>query len=142
MACQLKIGLKDEAGFNSGRKRRKRNAKSSSEPKSRSSTTLSRTNRSRSIDSTKSIYGCPPGFEKASEYLCLHLSRDSTGHAIKHTFSQAKFYCASKGNGANIAFIENIENAQALWKWISNISIFLYACIAIYMYIYNEKEAV
>ena len=139
MACQLKIGLKDEAGINSGRKRRKRSAKSSSEPSSSTDITLSKSNRTKSIDSTMPIYGCPPGFEKASEYLCLHLSRDSTGHAIKHTFSQAKFYCASKGNGANIAFIENIENAQALWKWISNISIFLYACIAIYI---NEKEAV
>ena len=120
MACQLKIGLKDEAGINSGRKRRKRSAKSSSEPSSSTNTTRNRTNRTSSSDTTKSIYGCPPGFEKASEYLCLHLSRNSTGHAIKHTFSQAKFYCESKGNGANLAFIENIENAQALWKWTGN----------------------
>ena len=121
MACQLKIGLRDEAGINSGRKRRKRSAKSSSEPSSSTNNALSRTNRTRSIDTTKSIYACPPGFEKASEYLCLHLSRNSTGHAIKHTFSQAKFYCESKGNGAKLAFIENIENAKELWKWISNI---------------------
>ena len=120
VACQLKIGLKDEAGFNSGRKRRKRNAKSSSEPSSRTSTTLSRTNRSRSIDSTKSIYGCPPGFQKASEYLCLHLSRNSTGHTNKHTFSQSKFYCESKGHGANVVSISNQGDALALWKWISN----------------------
>ena len=130
MACQLKIGLKDEAGINSGRKRRKRSAKSSSEPSSSTNITLSKSNRTKSIDSTMPIYGCPPGFEKASEYLCLHLSRHSTGHAIKHTFSQAKFYCESKGNGVNLAFIENIENAQALWKWISNsFYIFVYSCL-------------
>ena len=136
MACQLKIGLKDEAGINSGRKRRKRSAKFSSEGSSSTNITISRTNRTKSIDSTKSIYGCPSGFKKASEYLCLHLSRNLTGHAIKHTFSQAKFYCESKGRGSNLAFIENIENAQALWKWISNsFYIFVYSCL------YNEQEA-
>ena len=132
MACQLKIGLKDEAGINSGRKRRKRSAKSSSEPSSSTNITLCKSDRTKPIDSTMPIYGCPPGFEKASEYLCLHLSRHSTGHAIKHTFSQAKFYCESKGNGVNLAFIENIENAQALWKWISNI---FYIFIRVYSYI-------
>lgn len=90
--------------------------------KSMSSTndTISNTNGTGSITSTKPIYGCPPGFEKASEYLCLHLSRNSTGHTNKHTFSQSKFYCESKGHGANIVSLSNLGDALALWKWISN----------------------
>ena len=81
--------------------------------------TISNNNDTGSITSTKPIYGCPPGFQKASEYLCLHLSRNSTGHTNKHTFSQSKFYCESKGHGANVVSIANSGDALALWKWIS-----------------------
>ena len=82
--------------------------------------TISNTNGTESIISDKPKYGCPPGFQKASEYLCLHLSRNSTGHTNKHTFSQSKFYCKSKGHGANVVSISNLGDALALWKWISN----------------------
>ena len=121
MACQLKIGLNDGASptNNFTGKRRKRSTETNT----------------KSVVETKSIYGCPPDFEKVSEYLCLHLSRNTAGHARKQTFLQSKLYCDGKGNGANIAFIENIENAQALWKWISNI---FYIFIRVYSNIYKE----
>ena len=93
--------------------------------KSSTNDTISNTNGTESIVSTKPIYGCPPGFQKASEYLCLHLSRNSTGHTNKHTFSQSKFYCESKGHGANVVSIANSGNALALWKWISKHFLFL-----------------
>ena len=87
--------------------------------------TISNTNGTESIISDKPKYGCPPGFQKASEYLCLHLSRNSTGHTNKHTFSQSKFYCKSKGHGANVVSIANSGDALALWKWISKHFLFL-----------------
>ena len=107
MACQLKIGLNDGAASptnNFTGKRRKRGTESNT----------------KSVVKTKSIYGCPPDFEKVSEYLCLHLSRNTAGHARKQTFLQSKFYCDAKGNGANIAFIANEGDTIALWKWMSN----------------------
>ena len=93
--------------------------------KSSTNDTISNTNVTESIVSTKPIYGCPPGFQKASEYLCLHLSRNSTGHTNKRTFSQSKFYCESKGHGANVVSIANSGDALALWKWISKHFLFL-----------------
>ena len=75
----------------------------------------------KSIGSTKFTYGCPPEFEKVSEYLCLHLGRNSTGHAKTQTFPQSEFYCRSRGNGANLVFLENLEDARALRKWIGNV---------------------
>ena len=106
MACQLKIGLNDGASptNNFTGKRRKRSTESNT----------------KSVVETKSIYGCPPDFEKVSEYLCLHLSQNTAGHARKQTFLQSKSYCATKGNGANVAFIANEGDAMALWKWMSN----------------------
>ena len=100
----------------SAKKRKRRSTKSMSNNKD----TLSITNGKECIISSKPMYGCPPGIEKASEYLCLHLSRNSTGHTNKHTFSQSKFYCESKGHGANVVSISNQGDALALWKWISN----------------------
>ena len=107
MACQLKIGLNDGAASptnNFTGKRRKRDTESST----------------KSVAKTRSLHGCPPDFEKVSEYLCLHLSQNSAGHAIKQTFLQSKLYCDTKGNGANVAFIANKGDAMALWKWMSN----------------------
>ena len=100
----------------SAKKRKRRSTKSMSNNKD----TLSITNGKECIISSKPMYGCPPGIEKASEYLCLHLSRNSAGHTNKHTFSQSKFYCESKGHGANVVSISNQGDALALWKWISN----------------------
>ena len=99
----------------------------SGKPKRRSNKSMSSTNDTisdtigtESIIGTKPIYGCPPGFQKASEYLCLHLSRNSPGHTNKHTFSQSKFYCESKGHGAIVVSISNLADSLSLWKWISN----------------------
>ena len=105
VACQLKIGLNDGASptNNFTGKRRKRGTESST----------------KSVVKTRSIYGCPPDFEKVSEYLCLHLSQTTAGHARKQTFLQSKLYCDAKGNGANVAFIANEREAMALWKWMS-----------------------
>ena len=108
MACQLKIGLNDGAASptnNFTGKRRKRDTESST----------------KSVAKTRSLHGCPPDFEKVSEYLCLHLGRNSTGHAKAQTFPQSEFYCRSKGNGASLVFIENLEDARSLSKWIGNI---------------------
>ena len=106
MACQLKIGLNDGASPRNNfiGKRRKRDTESST----------------KLVAKTRSIYGCPPDFEKVSEYLCLHLDRNTPGHARKQTFLQSKLYCNAKGNGANIAFIGNKGDAIALWKWMGN----------------------
>ena len=114
----MRTRLNDEirSKNNTAGKRKNQNNKSMSS----ANDTISNTNGTDAIISTKSIYGCPPGFEKASEYLCLHLSRNSTGHTNKHTFSQSKFYCESKGHGANVVSISNAGDALALWKWISN----------------------
>ena len=93
VACQLKDGLDDGSSStnNFSGKRRKRSTESNTKV----------------VVQTKSIYGCPPDFEKVSEYLCLHLSRNTAGHARKQTFPQSKLYCDTKGNGANVAFIAN-----------------------------------
>ena len=118
MAPRLKTGLKDETGpknITAGKPKMPDTVSMSS-----SNDTISNTNGTESIISTKPINGCPPGFQKASEYLCLHLSRNSTGHTNKHTFSQSKFYCKSKGHGANVVSISNMADASAIWKWISN----------------------
>ena len=106
VACQLKIGLNDGASptNNFTGKRRKRGTESST----------------KSVAKTRSLHGCPPDFEKVSEYLCLHLSRNTAGHARKQTFTQSKPYCDTKGNGANVAFIANEREAMALWKWMSS----------------------
>ena len=118
MAPHLQIRFNDEISSknNTSGKQKKRSNISTSN----TNDTISNTNGADSIISTKPIYGCPPGFQKASEYLCLHLSRNSTGHTNKHTFSQSKFYCESKGHGANVVSISNIADASAIWKWISN----------------------
>ena len=106
MACHLKDGLNDgtSPANNFSGKRRKRSTESNT----------------KSAVKPKSIYGCPPDFEKVSEYLCLHLSPNTAGHARKQTFHQSKLYCDTKGHGANVAFIANNREAMALWKWMSN----------------------
>ena len=124
MSCSLKNGLDDEVGTanNSAEKRNKRSATSSTNSSSSLEQTKSSSNSSiKSISSTKLTYGCPPEFEKVSEYLCLHLGRNSTGHAKTQTFPQSEFYCRSRGNGANLVFLENLEDARALRKWIGNV---------------------
>ena len=123
MACSLKNGVNDDASTasNAG-KRKKRSTTSSTNSSSSLEQTKSSSNSStKSISSIKFTYGCPPNFEKVSEYLCLHLGRNSTGHAKVQTFSQSEFYCRSRGNGAKLVFIENLEDARALRKWIGNI---------------------
>ena len=124
MACSLKNGLNDDASTasNFAGKRKKRSTTSSTNSSSSLEQTKSSSNSStKSISSIKFTYGCPPDFEKVSEYLCLHLGRNSTGHAKAQTFLQSEFYCKSKGNGASLVFIENLEDARTLSKWIGNI---------------------
>ena len=106
VACHLTDGLDEGASpaNNFSGKRRKRSTESNTKV----------------VVQAKSIYGSPPGFEKVSEYLCLHLSRNTAGHARKQTFPQSKLYCDTKGNGANVAFIANEREAMALWKWMSS----------------------
>ena len=124
MACSLKNGLNDHASTasNFAGKRKKRSTTSSTNSSSSLELTKSSSNSSnKSISSIKFTYGCPPDFEKVSEYLCLHLGRNSTGHANVQTFPQSEFYCRSRGNSAKLVFIENLEDARALRKWIGNI---------------------
>ena len=116
VAPHLQTRANDEIG--SKNKTAEKQKKRSNISTSNTNDTISNTDGRESIISTKPIYGCPPGFQKASEYLCLHLSRNSTGHTNKHTFSQSKFYCESKGHGANVVSIANSGDVLALWKWI------------------------
>ena len=118
VAPHLQTILKDAISptNESAEKRKKRSTKSIS----LNNDTLSNINGKESTIGNKPMYGCPPGFEKVSEYLCLHLSQNSTGHTNKYTFAQSKFYCENKGNGAKVLSISNSADALALWKWISN----------------------
>ena len=124
MACSLKNGLNDEVSTasNSAGKRKKRSTTSSTNSSSSLEQTKPSSNSSiNSVTGIKFTYGCPPDFEKVSEYLCLHLGRNSTGHANVQTFPQSEFYYRSRGNSAKLVFIENLEDARALRKWIGNI---------------------
>ena len=117
VAPNLQTTLKDAISptNQSAEKRKKRSTKSIS----LNNDTHSNINGKESTISSKPMYGCPSDFEKVSEYLCLHLSQNSTGHTNKYTFAQSKFYCENKGNGAKVLSISNSAEALALWKWIS-----------------------
>ena len=72
----------------------------------------------RSATNEEPKYGCPKGFEKLSEYMCVHMRRDTNERAIPSSFSDSKKYCEDKGSGASLLYFRNPTDAFKVWKWL------------------------
>ena len=63
-------------------------------------------------------YGCPSGFDKLSEYMCVHMRRDSKGVANPNTFADAMEYCGSIESSSTLLHFQNPTEASKVWNWL------------------------
>ena len=71
-----------------------------------------------STGAAKVKYGCPEGFKKVTEYLCLHYRKDSKGNGVASTFDSSKKYCQDQSKGASLLYFKNTAEASKVWKWL------------------------
>ena len=106
LACLLSGRGATDGGSNNARnaasnKRQKRDA-SSKEPK----------------------YGCPEGFTKVTEYLCLYSHNETDGKSILLNFEDAKELCQDKK--ASLLYFANEPEAKKVWDWLGKYRLFLF----------------
>ena len=64
---------------------------------------------------SKPKFGCPDGFEKVNEYLCLDVDNKRT-----RTLTESRQYCQNKYNGATLLYFLNPHEAHTVWKWLGS----------------------
>ena len=64
-------------------------------------------------------YGCPKGFKRVTEYLCLHYREKLNGQGVPSTFVDSQKYCQDKSSGATPLYFTNKEEAMKIWEWLS-----------------------
>ena len=74
--------------------------------------------RKRSASTEQQKYGCPAGFKRVSQYICLHHQNTSDGESSVSTLSEAKSYCKSRSGDADIVSIESSDKAIRTWNWL------------------------
>ena len=72
----------------------------------------------RSTTEEKQKYGCPTGFDRVSQYICLHFRTSPDGNVTQSTYSEAKSYCKSRSKDSELVALENSEDALRVWKWL------------------------
>ena len=76
------------------------------------------TRRKESTTSKQQKYGCPVGFERVSQYICLQYRSSPDGNATQTTLSEAQSYCRGRDKESDILFIQNNVEALSVWKWL------------------------
>ena len=71
-----------------------------------------------------SKYGCPKDFIKLSEYMCIHVRKDKTGHPIETEFEDSRSYCTKIVDGASLIYFLNLDDAVRLWRWLGKCIVF------------------
>ena len=74
--------------------------------------------RKRSASTEQQKYGCPAGFKRVSQYICLHHQNTSDGESSVSTLSEAKLYCKSQNGDADIVSIASRDKAIRTWNWL------------------------
>ena len=72
----------------------------------------------RSTTEEKQKYGCPTGFDRVSQYICLHFRTSPDGNVTQSTYSEAKSYCKSRSKDSELVALENNEDTSRLWIWL------------------------
>ena len=62
-------------------------------------------------------YGCPQGFTKLSEYICVHLHQDNDLKAIESAFAESQEYCRNQNVESSLLYFLNLDDALRFWKW-------------------------
>ena len=110
----VKLKIKDT------RRRRKRDVGDSDLGREKRSTKSNST-----IVSNTNKYGCPPKFERVTEYICLRYGTKedmdySTGKTVKKylvaDFETAKLDC--NDDRAKLLYFSNSDEATKIWKWL------------------------
>ena len=127
MACLLQqatSGTTTQGG--NKRKRRKRQTGDSAATK-RPSEELASTQRPTTTHTVapKTKYGCPVGFSRGTEYVCLHYRNDANGTGVPSTFDASQKYCQDQIKGASLLYFTNYDSeALKIWKWLGNVLIY------------------
>ena len=72
--------------------------------------------RKRSISNEEPKYGCPEGFVRASQYMCLQYFVNMEGFGIRTTLNESEEYCQSRDGKAKLLYIENKDDALTIWN--------------------------
>ena len=72
----------------------------------------------RDASSKEPKYGCPEGFTKVTEYLCLYSHNETDGKSIPLKFEDAKKVCQDKK--ASLLYFANEAEAKKVWEWLGN----------------------
>ena len=111
---KISCGLKQ--GFNDGSTNTNTNALSSAAGKRRK--------RSASIEESK--YGCPDGFQRSSQYMCLHYFHNMDNKGVRKNLNDSKTYCKTKDKNANLLYIDNADEASKIWDWLGEYDYLLF----------------
>jgi hypothetical protein len=98
------------AGDSPTRKKKKKRSVSDTKPRPRREANVTE------ISQIK--YGCPVGFERVTEYLCLHYWKNSTGTGVSSTFDVSQKYCKDQSMGASLLYFMNTLEALKIWEWL------------------------
>ena len=82
-----------------------------------------RKRRKRSITKQEPKFGCPEGFKKLSEYMCVHMHQDANKKAIPNTFKDSKEYCKGIDSGANLLYFTSPNDAVKVWEWLGKLKL-------------------
>ena len=74
--------------------------------------------RKRSANEEKPKYGCPTGFDRVSQYICLHFRTSPDGNVTQSTYSEAESYCKTRSKDSELVALEKSEDASKIWKWL------------------------
>ena len=77
----------------------------------------------RDASSKEPKYGCPEGFTKVTEYLCLYSHNETDGKSILLNFEDAKELCQDKK--ASLLYFANEPEAKKVWDWLGKYRLFL-----------------
>ena len=102
------------------RKEQNRDSATTQRPSEKSSSTLRPS--IKPTTATQPKYGCPVGFTKVTEYVCLHYRNDAKGNGLPSTFDASQKYCKDQNKGASLLYFTN-HDAEVLkiWKWLGNL---------------------
>ena len=67
----------------------------------------------RSAPDAEPKYGCPKGFEKVTEYFCLHLNDERS-----KTIDESKEYCQNQNKEATLLYFSDFDEASKVWEWL------------------------
>ena len=109
-------------------KRRKRENEDSDTAPGPDSVTAPRPN-TKQDGTAKTKYGCPVGFTRVTEYVCLHYRNDSNGNAVPSTFEESQKYCQHQNKGASVLYFSNNDEALKTWKWLGKSSSIVMLCL-------------